>query len=92
MLRVGCTEFQFQCTDNTCIPQESLCNGVSDCATEEDEANCSSKLPRVTSSILGPCGIQITNSFSYPDTHLLPHLYPDFILTLVYIYSSGIYI
>jgi len=36
----NCNQFQFECSNGHCIPAESVCNGVSDCSSGEDEYYC----------------------------------------------------
>ena len=35
-------EFEFQCTDGSCIPINRLCNNINDCEDESDEIDCES--------------------------------------------------
>ncbi|CAL8124448.1 unnamed protein product [Orchesella dallaii] len=45
-----CNEGQFKCSDNSCIKEELLCDGVPDCREGEDEENCKDQMncPRQT--------------------------------------------
>ena len=35
-----CDETEFQCGDQSCIPDRYVCNAYSDCPRGEDEVNC----------------------------------------------------
>lgn len=44
---IDCAEDQFKCSDNHCIPENKVCDGVRDCLENEDEEDCHSNTGKV---------------------------------------------
>lgn len=35
-----CSKDQYKCYDGTCVPKNSVCNGISECHDRSDEVGC----------------------------------------------------
>ncbi|KAH3769303.1 hypothetical protein DPMN_170553 [Dreissena polymorpha] len=46
----ACSHDQFPCYNGTCIPIVQICDGVPQCSHSEDESNCSTQTPNVSST------------------------------------------
>lgn len=42
-----CKDDEYKCADNTCIPEDKMCDGELDCSQGEDEEDCTSNTGNV---------------------------------------------